>query len=157
ILFFTYSVITLSVLLIVYLINRTSRDPVAWLWPAPNKATIYTNLMLVNFLLILIAVWAVWWGGWLLISVPVLTSFAAILLYALILKNPKEPHLFAKVIARFTERISVAHKSIYTLNAVLVFILIGVIPAYACFKVASIEEMKLFVRDSQLDLAESMA
>jgi hypothetical protein len=158
VLFFAHLIFTLIVLLVVYLINRTSRDPVAWLWPAPDKTRLYTSLMVLNILLIVLSVAAVRWlpGLW-KIGVPAATSLAAILLFVWVLKRENLSHLSTKVIERLTKRSFFNHRVVYTLNATLLFALISIIPAYACFKLAYVEEMKLFVKEGQLDLARDLA
>ena len=158
VLFFAHLIFTLIVLLVVYLINRTSRNPVAWLWPAPDKTRIYTSLMLLNTFLIFLSLAAVRWlpGLW-KIGVPVATSLAAILLFVWALKREKESHLSTKLIERLTKRNFLNHRAVYTLNATLLFTLISIIPAYACFKLAYVEEMKLFIKEGQLDLARDLA
>ena len=157
-LFFAHLIFTLLVLLVVYLINRTSRDPVAWLWPAPDKTRIYTSLTLLNVFLIFLSLAAVRWlpGLW-KIGVPVATSLSAILLFVWALKRENESHLSTKLIERLTKRNFLNHRAVYTLNATLLFALISIIPAYACFKLAYVEEMKLFIKEGQLDLARDLA
>jgi len=158
VLFFAHLIFTLIVLLVVYLINRTSRDPVAWLWPAPDKTRIYTSLTVLNIFLIFLSLAAVRWlpGLW-KIGVPVATSLSAILLFVWLIKREKESHLSTKLIERLTKRNFLNHRAVYTLNATLLFALISIIPAYACFKLAYVEEMKLFIKEGQLDLARDLA
>ncbi len=158
VLFFAHLILTLIVLLVVYFINRASRDPVAWLWPAPDKTRVYTSLMVLNIFLIFLSLAAVRWlpGLWKM-GVAVATSLAAILLFVWVLKREKESHLSRKVIERLTKRNFLNHRAVYTLNATLLFALISIIPAYACFKLAYVEEMKLFIKEGQLDLARNMA
>lgn len=158
VLFLAHLVFTLIVLLGVYLINRTSREPVAWLWPAPDKTRVYASLMVLNLGLILISVLSVRWlpGLW-KITVPATTSFAAIVLYVWTLKRAKESYLSPKLMERITRRAFFNHRTVYTINATLLFTLISIIPAYACFKLAYVEEMKLFIKEGQLHLARNMS
>ena len=158
VLFFSYLLAMVILILAVYLVNRTSRDRATWLWPAPDKTRIYTSLMLVNVLLTVASVAAVRWLPplWKIV-LPVGIAFAAVLLFVWILKGTKESPLSAKLIERLTRRSKLNHRTVYIINATLLFGLISIIPAYACFKVAYFEEMKLFIKDGQLNLARSLA
>jgi hypothetical protein len=158
VLFFTYQLFMLILTMGIYLVNRTSADRATWLWPAPDKTKVYVSLLVINILLLLLSVASVrWFPGFWKIAVPVGTAFAAVLLFVLVLKRTKESQLSTKLMDRLTKRSPLNHRTVYTFNATLLFVLISVIPAYACFKLSYAEELKLFIKEGQLKLARSMA
>lgn len=157
-LFFIYLIWLLVVLLVMYLLNRNSRDPVSWLWPTPQKRGIYAASTLVKALLLLISASIVYWhlGLW-TILVPIACAFAGVAHCIWILKRGTEGYLPIKVVKDLPKPKFLTYQVFYTLNATLLFAIISIIPAYAAFKVAHAEEIKLFIKAGQFDFAQDMA
>ena len=156
-LFFIYLIWLLIVLLVVYLLNRKSRDPVSWLWPTPDKTRIYAASMLVKALLLLISASVVYWhlGLW-TILVPIACAFAGVTHCIWILKRGTESYLPVKVVEDWSKPKFLTYQVFYTLNATLLFAIVSIVPAYASFKVAHAEEIKLFIKAGQLDFAQGI-
>jgi len=156
-LFFIYLVWLLIVLLLMYLLNRKSKDPVSWLWPTPHKRGIYAASMLVKALLLLVSASTVYWHlGLATVFVPVACAFAGVAHCIWILKRGTEAYLPVKVVRDLPKPKFLTYQVFYTLNATLLFAIISIVPAYASFKVAHAEEIKLFIKAGQLDFAQDM-
>jgi hypothetical protein len=157
-LFFAHLLFMLTVMLAIYLINRISQNSATWFWPAPDKTKVYISLMVINLGLTALSASAVWWltGLW-KIAVPVASALFAMLYFVWVLQRNNGAPLSAKLIDRLQQRSFLNHRAVYTVNATLLFALISIIPAYACYRLAYAEEMKLFIKEGQLDLARNMA
>jgi hypothetical protein len=150
ILFLSY-VAVLSVLLVaIYLINRFTKDRSTWLWPDKNKRALYVHSLIVNSALFLLSCCAVYVlpGLWKLF-LPTAIGLVAVALSVWRFKRSKSYR--QPLLPQWFD-----HRTGYVLNVTLLFCLASVLPAYACFKIAYVEQMKLFIKQGQLNLAEDM-
>lgn len=149
-LFLSYVAVLCLLLLLIYLINYKSGDHSTWLWPDERKRSFYVGAIAVNSVLFLLSCVAVYelWGLWKL-CVPTLTGLGAVALTVWLFKGAK-PH-FEPQKARWFD-----YRTAYVVNVTLLFCLASILPAYACFKIAYVQEMKLFIKYGQLNLAEAL-
>ena len=149
-LFLSYVVVLCLLLLLIYWLNYRSGDRSTWLWPDERKRSFYVGAIAVNSLLFLLSCVAVYelWGLWKL-CVPTLTGLGAVALTVWLFKGAK-PH-FEQQKARWFD-----YRTAYVVNVTLLFCLASILPAYACFKIAYVQEMKLFIKQGQLKLAEDL-
>ena len=157
-LFITYFVLLLALLVSAYMINRKRRERAAWLWPVKEGYDLYARCIVLNLLLGAFSVFSLYvFTGWQMVLVPVLFSFAGILLTMLVLKRKLGLEFFDPP-ARFLKRLaSFSHRKAYIGNALLLFTLIGIVPAWACFQLSYDEELRLFIKEGQLNLARDLA
>lgn len=155
ILFVSYVVVLCFLLLASYLIkcyvfNRKSPDGSTWLWPDEGKRAVYLESILLNSVLVVLSGLAVFvlpdlWQLWL----PALVAAVAIAFCVCRLKHAKSQDEPQK--SRWFN-----YRKAYIVNVTLLCCLTSIVPAYACFKIAYVEEMKLFVVNGQLSIAEGM-
>jgi hypothetical protein len=155
ILFISYVVVLCVLALASYLIkcyvfNRKSPDGSAWMWPDKGKRAVYLESILVNSVLIVCSCLAVFvlpnlWQLWLpaLVSAVAIGFFVCRFKHAQRKDEPEKPRWFN-------------YRKAYVVNVTLLCCLISIVPAYACFKIAYVEEMKLFIVNGQLSIAEGM-
>lgn len=148
-LFLAYALVLLIIFCVVYLIRMNSQQRREWIWPCPQFSKLYSEFLIVNLVLaVLLAVEIVFLDGRWLVLLVFLTSLAAIL-YLFI--RPNLPG-----IGKLAEGLKLSQKIPYTLaytvNLFLVFILSGVLPAVAFFKVTYNKEMKLFTLNEQVTI-----
>ena len=150
VLFFSYLVALCVMLATIYLINRKTRDRSTWLWPDKRKRSLYVESIVVNSVLFLLSCLAVYVlpGLWKL-GVPTLIGLVAIALNVWRFKRATRN-------GRDERRTWFDYRTAYMVNVTLLFCLASILPAYACFKLAYVEEMKLFIKHTQLNLAEDM-
>jgi hypothetical protein len=155
ILFLSYFLLLMILFGFAYLINRKTRDCSAWLWPAEDKRDLYCKCAIINLVLCALSCLSLYlFSDWQMVLVPVLLSFIGSCLFILNLKSVTN----LKWLSIVTGKLSVFnYRRAYTANAVFLFILMGVIPAAACFQLSYHEEMRLFVKEGQLNLAKSLA
>lgn len=150
VLFLSYFVVLCLLLLTIYLINRKTRDRSTWLWPDRSKRGLYVELIAVNSLLFLLSSLVVYVlpGLWKLF-VPTLIGLVAVAFSVSKLKRAnregqqERPGWFD-------------YRTAYVVNVTLLFCLASILPAYACFKIAYVQEMKLFIKNGQLKLSDDM-
>jgi len=149
-LFLSYVVVLCLLLLLIYWLNYRSGDRSTWLWPDERKRSFYVGAIAVNSLLFLLSCVAVYElrGLWKL-CVPTLTGLSAVALTVWLFKGAK-PHVEQQK-ARWFD-----YRTAYVVNVTLLFCLASILPAYACFKIAYVQEMKLFIKQGQLNLAEAL-
>jgi hypothetical protein len=155
ILFLSYFLLLMILFGLAYLINRKTRDHSAWLWPAEAKRELYCKCVIINLILCALSCLSLYlFSGWQMILVPVLFSLIGCCLCILNLKWGTG----FKLLSGRVQRLRVFnYRRAYISNAVLLFILIGILPAWACFQLSFHEEMRLFVKEGQLNLAKSLA
>lgn len=155
ILFLSYVVLLCVLLLASYLIKRyvivrNSSDGLTWIWPDKGKRALYVESILVNSVFVLFSCFAVYvmpdlWKLWL----PAFIALMAIAFFVWRFKRakssdePEKPGWFN-------------YRRAYIVNVTLLCCLSSIVPAYACFKIAYVEEMKLYVMHGQLSLAKAM-
>ena len=155
ILFISY-VVVLCVLLLAsyltkcYVFNRRSPDGSAWMWPDEGKRAVYLESILLNSVLVVLSCLAVFvlpnmWQLWL----PALVAAVAVAFFVCRLKHAKSQDETNK--CRWFN-----YRKAYILNFTLLCCLTSIVPAYACFKIAYVQEMKLFIVNGQLSLAKGM-
>ena len=150
VLFLSYVVLLCLLLAAIYLINRFTKDRSTWLWPDKNKRDLYVHSIVVNSALFLLSCLAVYVlpGLW-RVFLPAAIGLVAVALSVWRFKRVKS---FRKqLLPRWFD-----HRTAYVVNVTLLFCLASVLPAYACFKLAYVEEMKLFIKQGQLNLAYDM-
>ncbi|HEY0727577.1 MAG TPA: hypothetical protein VGD38_05855 [Pyrinomonadaceae bacterium] len=147
-LFLSYVIVLSLLLLAIYLINRKSSDRSTWLWPDERKRSFYVGAIAVNSVLFLLSCFAVYElrGLWKL-GLPTLIGLAAVALTFWRFKRA-EPADEQEKPGWFD------YRTAYVVNVTLLFCLASILPAYACFKIAYVQEMKLFIKHGQLNLAE---
>jgi len=167
VLFLSYFVVFCGMLTVIYLINRKTRDRSTWLWPDHHKRPLYLESILVNSILFLLSCLAVYVlpGLWKL-SLPILISLVAVALTVWRFKRAGEQEKRATRNGEQEKRATrngeqerrrwFDYRTAYMVNATLLFCLASMLPAYACFKLAYVEEMKLFIKHGQLNLAQDM-
>ncbi|HXQ35337.1 MAG TPA: hypothetical protein VN843_15070, partial [Anaerolineales bacterium] len=155
ILFISYVVLLCVLLLASYLIkcyvlNRRSPDGSTWIWPDEGKRAVYVESIVINSVLVLLSCIAVLklpdlWQLWL----PALLASGAIAFSVWRFKKAKSKDEPEK--SQWFN-----YRKAYIVNVTLLCCLTSIVPAYACFKIAYVEEMKLYVVHGQLSLAEGM-
>lgn len=150
VLFLSYLVALCVMLATIYLINRKTRDRSTWLWPDQRKRSLYLESIVVNSVLFLLSCLAVYVlpGLWKL-GLPTLIGLVAVALTVWRFKRATRN-------GEQERRRWFDYRTAYMVNATLLFCLASILPAYACFKLAYVEEMKLFIKQGQLNLAEYM-
>lgn len=150
-LFFSYVIVLCLLLLAIYLMNRRSDDRSTWLWPDERKRSFYVGAIAVNSALFLLSCFAVYElrGLWKL-GLPTLIGLAGVALTCWRFKHA-EPRVEQEKPRWFD------YRTAYVVNVTLLFCLASILPAYACFKIAYVQEMKLFIKNGQLNLAEDLA
>jgi hypothetical protein len=150
VLFLSYFAVFCGMLTAIYLINRKTRDRSTWLWPDQCKRPLYLESILVNSVLFLLSCLAVYVlpGLWKL-SLPTLIGLVAVALTVWRFKRATRN-------GEQERRRWFDYRTAYMVNATLLFCLASMLPAYACFKLAYVEEMKLFIKHGQLNLAQDM-
>jgi hypothetical protein len=155
ILFFSYVALLCVLLLASYLIKRyviNLNSPVGstWIWPDKSKRLLYLESILVNSILLLFSCFAVYvmpglWQLWLpaVIVVMAVTFLVWRFKRATSSDKPESTSWFN-------------YRKAYIVNVTLLFCLTSIVPTYACFKIAYVEEMKLFIVRGQLSLADAM-
>jgi hypothetical protein len=119
----------------IYLINRKTRDRSTWLWPDQRKRSLYVESVAVNSVLFLISCFAVYVlpGLWKL-CLPALIGLVAVALTVARFKRTKRNR-------EEERRRWFDYRTAYMVNVTLLFCLASILPAYACFKLAYVEEM----------------
>lgn len=149
-LFLSYMIVLCVLLLVLYWINYKSDDRSTWLWPDERKRSFYVGAIAVNSVLFLLSCFAVYElrGLWKL-GLPTLIGLAAVALCFWRYKRavPQDE----QVKPRWFD-----YRTAYVVNVTLLFCLASILPAYACFKIAYVQEMKLFIKHGQLNLAEDL-
>ena len=150
-LFLSYVLVLCVLLLAIYWMNYRSKDRATWLWPDERKRSFYVGAIAVNSVLFLLSCFAVYElrGLWKL-GLPTLIGLAAVALTSVRFKHAVPRDEQAK--PRWFD-----YRTAYVVNVTLLFCLASILPAYACFKIAYVQEMKLFIKHGQLDLAEDLA
>ncbi|HKS10156.1 MAG TPA: cache domain-containing protein [Pyrinomonadaceae bacterium] len=150
VLFLSYFVVLCLLLAAMYAINRKTRDRSTWLWPDQSKRTLYVNLIVVNVGLFLLSAFAVYElpGLWKLF-LPTVIGLAAVALSFWRFKRAECND--EQVKQRWFD-----YRTAYMVNVTLLFCLASILPAYACFKIAYVQEMKLFIKNGQLKLSDDM-
>lgn len=150
VLFLSYFAVLFVLVVAMYLINRQTRDRSTWLWPDQSKRLLYVESIVVNSALFLLSAFAVYVlpGLWKLF-VPTLIGLVAVAMSFWRFKRA-EPN-GEQVKPRWFD-----YRTAYMVNVTLLFCLASILPAYACFKIAYVQEMKLFIKDGQLKLSDDM-
>ena len=133
-----------------YVMNRKSPDGSTWIWPDKGKRALYLESIQVNCVLVVLSCVAVFvlpgvWRLWL----PALISLAAIAFFVWRFKHAESKDEPEKC-GWFN------HRKAYIVNVTLLFCLSSIVPSYACFKIAYVEGMKLYMMRGQLTLAAAM-
>lgn len=149
-LFLSYVVVLCLLVLVLYLINYKSGERSKWLWPDERKRSFYVKAIAVNSVLFLLSCFAVYEmrGLWKL-ALPTLIGLAAVALAFWRFKRAEPRDEQEK--PRWFD-----YRTAYVANVTLLFCLASILPAYACFKIAYVQEMKLFIKHGQLNLAEDL-
>ncbi len=149
-LFLSYAVLLCLLLVAIYLLNYKSRDRSTWLWPDERKTSFYVRLMAVNSVLFLLSCFAVYVlpGLWKL-GLPTLIGLVAVALSVWRFKRATRTDEQAR--PKWFD-----YRTAYVVNVTLLFCLASILPAYACFKIAYVQEMKLFIKNGQSNLADDM-
>ncbi|HEX5888900.1 MAG TPA: hypothetical protein VFY61_09360 [Pyrinomonadaceae bacterium] len=147
-LFLSYVIVLCLLLLGIYLINYKSDDRTTWLWPDEHKRSFYVGAIAVNSVLFLLSCFAVseLRGLWKL-GLPTLIGLGAVALTFWRFKRAQPADEQEK--PRWFD-----YRTAYVVNVTLLFCLASILPAYACFKIAYVQEMKLFIKHGQLNLAK---
>ena len=150
VLFFIYVVVLSLLLAAIWLGNRFSQDRSTWLWPDRTKRALYVHSTQVNATLFLLSCIAVYIlpGLWKLF-LPAAIGLTAIALSVWRFKR-------TKVDDKKTGSKWFDYRTAYIVNVTLLFCLASVLPAYASFRIAYVEEMKLFIKQGQLSLANDV-
>ncbi|HXQ73082.1 MAG TPA: cache domain-containing protein, partial [Pyrinomonadaceae bacterium] len=150
VLFLSYFAVLCVLVVAIYLINRKTRDRSTWLWPDRSKRILYVESIVVNSALFLLSAFAVYVlpGLWKLF-LPTLIGLVAVALSFWRFKRT-EPN-GEQVKPRWFD-----YRTAFMVNLTLLFCLASILPAYACFKIAYVQEMKLFIKDGQLKLSDDM-
>lgn len=150
VLFLSYSAVLCLLLVTIYLVNRKTRDRSRWLWPDRSKTGIYVDSIGVNSALFLLSCFAVYVlpGLWKLF-LPTLIGLIAVVLLVWRFKRGKRE-------SRHEKTKWFDYRTAYIVNVALLFCLGSILPAYACFKIAYVQEMKLFIKNGQLKLSDDM-
>lgn len=150
VLFLSYVIALSALLLAIYLINRFTKDRSTWIWPDKEKRMLYLHSLAVNSALFLLSCFAVYVlpGLWRLF-LPTAIGLVAVALS--VWRFKRERNYRRQLLLRWFD-----YRTAYVVNVTLLFCLASVLPAYACFKIAYVEEMRLFIKQGQLDLAEDM-
>jgi hypothetical protein len=138
----------------------SSGDRVPWLWPTPGHTGVYYQLTGINLLggvifCLGISVLADW-PGLIVCLALLLPALEIVLIYAVLRKGLVFPIGFFHLSEVSRKRGSRLFRVGYVLAATSVFILVGVLPAFAFFKVAYDKEMELLVKHGQLQLARAI-
>lgn len=156
-LFLIYAVIILISFSGFYLLNvRDERR--AWLWPCPQKRTVYYQsfLLLLGFSIISALLVFDLHGEW-LVAVIAGFGFLSALVFFLNLRFGVDnlwPHRLSEYIGRsWLGRYDVA----YVMNLAFLLILIAILPAAAFFKYAFESEMNGFIKHGQFTFATELA
>jgi hypothetical protein len=150
VLFLSYFGVLCLLLVAMYLLNRNTRDRSTWLWPDKLKRSFYVESIALNSILFLLSCLAVYVlpGLWKL-CVPTLLGLFAVASSVWRFKRaeahsePVKPRWFD-------------YRTAYVVNVTLLFCLASILPAYGCFKIAYLQEMKLFIKNGQLKLSDDM-
>lgn len=150
VLFLSYVLALSALLLAIYVINRFTKDRSTWIWPDKNKRDLYVHSLIVNSALFLLSCFAVYVlpGLW-RVFLPTAIGLLAVALSVWRFKRLKSYR--KQLLPNWFD-----HRTAYVVNVTLLFCLASVLPAYACFKIAYIEEIKLFIKHGQLALADDM-
>jgi hypothetical protein len=157
-LFLIYSLILLICLSVFYLINLENKRR-EWLWPCPQKTSIYYQSFLLMLLLSGISVFfLVYLRGQNLVFVVAAVAFLSLLTFFLNLRFGKSrPWLTGWAsISRATNPFS-RYDRAYVINLTFLLLLIAILPAAAFFKYAYESEMKLLIKHGQFTLASALA
>jgi hypothetical protein len=151
VLFLSYFAVLCLLLLTLYVLNRNSNDRSTWLWPDQYKRSFYVEAVFLNSVLFLLSSFAVYVlpGLWKL-CLPTLIGLVAVALTFWRFKRAERNVQEEK--PRWFD-----FRTAYVVNVTLLFCLASILPAYACFKIAYLQEMKLFIENGQLKLADDMA
>ena len=153
----SYLIFALLVLIIVaciYLPNRC--EVIGWLWPSPKRLWQYNLIVVLNALLgaaFLLAL--ILWNKMLLVVLCFLVPTLAIILGAVILKNPAG-QANKQFIEWFKKRPFPSHRTAYLIALVAYMALLSVLPTIGFFRVARAFEMNLMVKQGQVSLAKGL-
>ena len=156
-LFLTYAIALLIVFVIFYLVRTKKKNRNQWIWPSPDSLGTYYRSILLSLLFCALSLVIILntSSGWTVLFVS-LIAFVGIAGFLLRLKLG----WVFKTVNRVAQNIrldrSFDYSRAYIANLVVLVILVGMIPALAFFKVAHSAETLLFVKDSQLKLAQSL-
>jgi len=150
VLFLSYVVLLWLLVAAMYLINRKTSDRSTWLWPDQSKRILYVESIVVNSALFLLSALAVYVlpGLWKLF-LPTLIGLVAVALSFWRFKRAERND--EQVKPRWFD-----YRTAYMVNVTLLFCLASILPANACFKIAYVQEMKLFIKNGQLKLSDDM-
>lgn len=156
-LFLFYMVILLVVFAVFYLVRTSANRRDEWIWPSPNSLKTYYRSIVVTLLFCAAAlIWIlVTKGGWTVLWVSV-TAFVGIAGFLLRLKRGWVSQTVNLVAQEMRIERSFGYARAYIANLVLLVVLVGILPSIAFFKVAYESEMLLFIRHTQIKLAQGL-
>ncbi len=152
ILFVVYSFGLLIIFGLIYLLN--SGDQPRWVWPNKDQTVSYNLLIIINFLfsaLLLREIVAL--QGWRVFFSSLAFPFLGMVLGSLILKKGPIFGKRTKAPVVFKRWNLLPYRAGYVLMMFSLLTLMGVLPSIALFKIIYDEEMKLFVKHGQFNLA----
>ncbi|PYS50163.1 MAG: hypothetical protein DMF68_08120 [Acidobacteria bacterium] len=157
IIFLFYLLILLVVFSILYLIKINTRGHTEWIWPSEKMSDVYYKTFFVNLILCILGIVVVFLAdrGWAILLIGAI-AFTGILTLGLGLKIGKSIKLPSR-----TERVSRSEtrfvkRNGYVWNMVLLLVLTGMLPAVAFFNVSYNQEMRLFVKQEQINIANGL-
>lgn len=152
ILFVFYSLGLLIIFGLTYLVG--SSDRARWVWPNKEQAGSYNLLIIINLLFSVLLFREILTShGWRVFFSSLAFPFLGMVLVSLILKKGMIFGKWMEASVVFKQRNFLPYRAGYVLTMFSLLILIGVLPSIALFKIIHNEEMKLFVKHGQINLA----
>lgn len=156
-LFLLYAFILLIVFIVFYLIRSKAGHRDQWLWPTPDLLNTYYRSILLSSIFCAASIAAILMAsrGATVVIVSVI-AFIGIAGYLLRMKRGWTFKALNIVAQNMRIDRSLDYRRAYVANVVMLVILIGVIPTIAFFRVALHAKTLLFIRDTEMKLAQQL-
>ncbi|HKC62794.1 MAG TPA: hypothetical protein VKB86_04120, partial [Pyrinomonadaceae bacterium] len=158
IIFLAYAAFFLVAFTIIYLIKINTRNRTEWIWPSREMSDVYYQTFFLNLVLCVVGIIivSVSDGGLAIASIS-LIAFIGIFILGMMLKLRTSFKPLDSAVKFFRIKKLFGKGNAYVWNMVMLLILTGILPAAAFFKVAYNQEMRLFVKQEQINIAKEMA